>query len=355
MDGTADADALSPPRAHGEPLCDGVIRRDADQFRVCEIPAHAPGGSGAHLWLEIERRGMNTEHAVRLLASAAGAAPRDVGYAGLKDRHARTRQWFSVPFAGDAQRLDVALEAAGLQVVARAFHARKLKRGALAGNHFRILVHAPAAERAVLEARAGRVRAAGVPNYFGPQRFGHGGGNLARARALFAGTEPVRERHRRGLYLSAARSALYNRVLAERVRAGTWNTLLPGEAVALAGSASFFVADRVDAALEQRLADHDVHPSGPLWGRGPSPARDAAAAAEAAALTHCADLRDGLAAAGLDHARRALRLVVPDLVLEPAVDGGWWIAFTLPPGAYATVVLAELFRVRDAAAERATG
>lgn len=341
---------LAPPRADEQPRPVARIKGEPDHFQVTEIPAHPPGGDGAHLWLEVERRDMNTGYVARILARVLGVAVREVGYAGLKDRHALARQWFSAPVADPSSALVDELEAAGLRVIACARNARKLQRGALAGNRFRILVQIDDADAAALECACQRIARDGVPNYFGPQRFGHRGQNVQRAREMLCAGVRVRDRYLRGLYLSAARSALFNTVLAARVTASTWRRLLPGEVVALDGSASFFVAGTVDAALEQRLHAFDVHPTGPLWGDGPSPARDEAAAVELAALRGCEPLLVGLAAARLEHARRALRAAVTFSSVRPVPGVGWWIEFTLPPGTYATVVLREAFELHDASA-----
>jgi tRNA pseudouridine13 synthase len=345
--------ALRPPRAGADALPSGRFKHAPAEFQVREIPTVTPDGEGAHLWLELEREDMNTAYAAGLLARVAGIPVRDVGYAGIKDRYARTRQWFSVPSKRDDPDLAARLADEGLWVVTTARHGRKLRRGALAGNRFRILVRARDATSEAVAASAARIAAEGVPNYFGPQRFGHGAGNVEQARRMLCGGMRVRDRHRRGLYLSAGRSILFNMVLAARVRAGTWNRLLPGEAVALAGSASFFSAAEADEALVTRLHRFDVHPSGPLWGRGATPAKGEAAAVESAALARCQGLMAGLERAGLDQERRALRLVVADLEVLPEPGSGWWLDFSLGPGAYATVVLRELFDATDAAA--ATG
>lgn len=341
---------LTPPHAGSEPRAAAFIKAGAEQFQVHEIAAHPPCGDGSHLWLEVERRDMNTGFAAGVLARVLGVQVRDVGYAGMKDRHALTRQWFSAPVDSLPSHLVQELDARGLRVLASGRNTRKLRRGELAGNRFRILVHTQAHDDAHVTRVCERIVREGVPNYFGPQRFGHGGRNLPRAREMLCAGVRVRDRHLRGLYLSAARSALFNAVLAARVAAGSWCTLLPGEAVALDGSGSWFVADTIDVALEQRLHARDVHPSGPLWGDGDSPARDAALAVEIAALHGCEPLMAGLAAARLVHARRALRVAVSGLSVQREAGVGWWIEFALPAGAYATVVLRELFEIHDASA-----
>jgi tRNA pseudouridine13 synthase len=172
--------------------------------------------------------------------------------------------------------------------------------------------------------------------------------NLERARRLLAGTLAERDRHRRGLYLSAARSLLFNRVLAARVQDGSWCRLLAGEAVALEGSNSFFVSGSEDPDLRRRLARFDIHPSGPLCGAGDSPAKGEALAVEQRALAGDETWVDALARYGLSHARRALRVAVRDIEVVPDGDRACWLAFALGAGAYATVVLRELFELDDA-------
>lgn len=352
--------ALTPPIVGTGIRPAGMIKSAPDHFQVVEIPSVLPSGDGSHRWLELQRVGMNTEFAARQIARIAGVAKRDVGYAGLKDRHARTTQWFSVPGFADDTALVAPLAECGLQLHASARHERKLKRGALRGNRFKILVLADESQHesdadglnAVVSANVEALRVRGAANYFGPQRFGHHGNNLHHAQRMLLDGQRVRERHLRGLYLSAARSALFNQVLAARVRDGSWDLLLPGEAVMLDGSSSWFPTGAVDDELTQRLAAFDVHPSGPLVGDGDTPATDVAAEIEQAALAECEALLDALRATRMEPARRSLRVPLADLKIGPAPGEGWWVEFSLPAGAYATMVLREIFDVTDASQTR---
>ncbi|HEX22617.1 MAG TPA: tRNA pseudouridine(13) synthase TruD, partial [Chromatiales bacterium] len=207
---------------------------------------------------------------------------------------------------------------------------------------FTLVLREVQGDRAALEQRLATVVEHGVPNYFGEQRFGREGSNLAAAEAMFGGRR-VKDRHRRGLYLSAARSLLFNEVLAARVRDASWGRALLGEALQLAGSRSFFVAEDIDDEITARLASGDVLPSGPLWGRGELPSVAAARAVEEAVLAPHRDFREGLEKAGLKQERRALRLPVADLRWQ-WLDGGQdlQLTFSLPAGCYATAVLREL-------------
>ena len=334
------------PRTAPPPLSQALLRVQPEDFVVEEQMPYVPEGRGEHLWLKVRKRGFNTDHVAKLLARIAGVTRREVGYAGMKDRNAVTVQWFSLHLPGRPDPSWSALPA-GIEVLEAARHTRKLKTGALAGNCFTLVLRDCEGDANALAARVRAIAAHGVPNYFGEQRFGHDGDNIARARAMLAGTEPVGDRHLRGIYLSAARAFLFNEVLAARVRAGTWHSGLPGEAFMLAGSNSFFVVEAIDATLQARLAAYDIHPSGPLWGEGEPPCRGVVHELEMAVGARHADLAAGLAAEGLRQERRALRLVPRELGVEAIEPSVWRLRFCLPAGSYATMVVRELAEYRS--------
>lgn len=343
----------SLPRAWGEPVLEAVIRSTPEDFLVEEIDGFEATGSGEHLLLTVEKRGLTTGSAAGRIARWAGVAGSAVGHAGLKDRHAVTRQRFSVHLPGREAPPSDALEDHSLKVLARHRHAKKLPRGALAGNRFVLVLREVRGDRAAIEARLQRIAAHGVPNWFGEQRFGHDGGNVEAALAMFAGRRVRREQ--RGLLLSAARSALFNQVLAARVQGGSWARALEGEVWILDGSRSVFGPEPWNDTLARRLAGFDIHPSAPLWGRGELRSEGEARALETAALEgpRSLALRRGLEAAGLRQERRATRLR-PQQLRHEWLDGPTLrLRFTLPPGTYATTVLTEIGAVRDAA--RQTG
>jgi tRNA pseudouridine13 synthase len=332
------------------PPASGVLRAAPEDFIVDEILTIELSGSGEHVWLKVRKRGWTTDRVAQQLARVAGVSRRDVGYAGMKDRHAVTTQWFSVQLPGrDAPAWAEALPS-GIEVLESVRHARKLQTGALAGNRFDITLRVCTGDRALLTARVEALRIRGVPNYFGEQRFGHHGANVERARAMFAGKLRTRDRALRGIYLSAARSYLFNEVLAQRVRADNWDTGLDGEVFLLDGKHSYFIADHIDALLNERLLRHDIHPSGPLWGQGEALPKASVRQMEDEVLACHADLAAGLAAAGLRQERRALRLFPRDLAADWTDATSLRIGFQLPPGSYATVVLRELVDYRVATA-----
>lgn len=331
------------PAAHGAPVLAARIRATPEDFRVEELDAFAPDGSGEHLLLTLEKRGMNTAFAAKLLAQWAGVGEAAIGYAGLKDRHAVTVQRFSVHLPGREAPDAAALEAhEGLRVLATARHRRKLPRGALAGNRFVLVLREVDGTRDAIEQRLRTIAARGVPNYFGEQRFGRGGDNVANALAMFGGRRVARDQ--RTHLLSAARSQLFNRVLGARVAAGNWDAALEGEVWMLDGSRSVFGPQPFDEVLATRLAAFDLHPTGPLWGRGALRSEGAAAALELGALEDAESLalRAGLEAAGLKQERRATRLRPQALAWDWLDDTSLQLRFDLPPGAYATTILGEL-------------
>ncbi|MFL6593105.1 MAG: tRNA pseudouridine(13) synthase TruD [Luteimonas sp.] len=343
------------PRAHGPAVLAAWMRSAPDDFVVEEIDGFAASGSGEHLLLTVEKRGMNTAFAAAAIARWAGIGEVGIGYAGLKDRHAVTRQRFSVHLPG-RESPDVALlETTELRVLRSERHHRKLPRGALAGNRFEVTLREVEGEREQIGARLDAIAARGVPNYFGEQRFGRGGDNVANALAMFGGRRVRREQ--RTMLLSAARSELFNRVLARRVQAGTWERGLDGEVWMLDGSRSVFGPEPLTPALEARAAAFDIHPTAPLWGRGSLRTSDDALAVETSALEdeEASAVRAGLEAAGLKQERRATRLLAGSMAGEWLDPTSLRLRFELPPGSYATVVLSEFGRIQDRSSESGFG
>ncbi len=333
---------LDLPTAWGGPPVSGRWRVSPEDFQVTEIPLLEPAGEGEHVWLFIRKREQNTDQVARQLARCAGVRARDVSYAGLKDRNAVTGQWFSVHLPGRQEPDWGALETDRVTLLRHARHNRKLRRGALRGNAFRIVVRDVSGDSGELQRRLETVARYGVPNYFGEQRFGRAGSNLRMADRLFGQRGLRLSRHQRGLVLSAARAYLFNQVLAHRVRNGSWNRVVPGDALQLDGSHSFFIAAAADAELQARADALDLHPTGPLWGRGDSPVSAAGREAEAQGLAACGSWQQGLAAAGLRQERRALRLVAGDLQWSWPSPDSLLLEFSLAAGCYATSVLREL-------------
>ena len=331
-------------RAFGEAVLRARFRVAPEDFFVEELPAFAPSGEGEHLLLTIEKRGLNTAFVAKRLAQWAGIAEMGVGYAGLKDRHAVTRQRFSVHLPKKVSPDVAALDGDDLKVLEQHWHQRKLPRGALAGNRFVLVLRELVGERPAIEDRLRAILASGVPNYFGEQRFGREAANIEAARRMFAGERVKREQ--RSILLSAARSALFNAVLAARVARGDWSSGADGDVWMLDGTHSVFGPTDLDETLRERVRAQDVHPTGPMWGLGDLRSSGDVRALEQEATNAFADLRVGLEAAGLKQERRALRMRVPGLEWRWLGDDALELSFELAPGSYATEVLAELGDVR---------
>ncbi|MBA1320820.1 tRNA pseudouridine(13) synthase TruD [Pseudomonas plecoglossicida] len=332
---------LLGPRASGEALGSAVLKAVAEDFQVDEVLDIPLTGQGEHLWLWVEKRDLNTEDAARRLARAAGVPLRAISYAGLKDRQALTRQWFSLHLPGKADPDLSRAEDDTLRILKRDRHLRKLQRGAHSANGFTLRLTALTADHAALDARLHQLKAQGVPNYFGSQRFGHGGGNVQDAQSWAERAALPEQRNVRSRLLSAGRSYLFNQVLAVRVADGSWQRAQVGDLLAFTDSRSFFPAGEAECA-DPRLAILDLHPTGPLWGEGPTPTTGATAELESAVGAQHAALGHWLARAGMSHERRILRLPIGGLTWHyPELDI-LQLEFVLPAGCFATVVVREL-------------
>lgn len=312
----------SLPRAHLVLPTSGTIRASADDFVVDESLSFEPTAAGEHLLLRIEKRSANTEFLAEALARAYRVPRAAVSFAGRKDRHAVTRQWFSVHTASDdAPQLPV-----DCVLLAQTRHARKLRRGEIACNAFSIRIRHLRGDLDALASRLALLAVDPVPNYFGRQRFGHDGANVVRAARYLANHRRLRvSAFERGLHLSVARAYLFNTVLAHRVVDGSWQQCLPGDPLAFA--------------------------TGPLWGRGRSRAAGRVAELEADALRPLADWLAPLEHVGLVQERRALALQGRELQWQRDADT-LELQFTLGPGEYATSVLREIGDFTEAATEQ---
>ncbi len=334
------SDSTELPHAHGGPPLQAILRSQAEDFIVEEELGFEASGTGEHLLLQIRKRHTNTDWLARQIAAFAGVAPAAVSYAGLKDRHALTTQSFSLHLPGRDDPDWSALELEGVEVLQSQRHHRKLRRGALLGNRFVLTLREVQGDREAAEQRLQAIAEHGVPNYFGEQRFGRGGRNVARALAMFEGQRV--DRKTRGLLISAARSELFNAVLAARVTAGNWNRILAGELCCLQGSRSWFQASDDDPDLDARLRAGDIHPSGPMWGSGELESQSAVRELELAVAAQHPALCAGLASVRLDQERRALRLLPRHLSWSWPDQSTLSVSFELQAGSYATAVLREL-------------
>lgn len=312
------------PNAYPASGASATLKLLNEDFIVTELPLQLPSGAGEHIWLDVEKNGSNTAFVAQQLAEAAGVEEKDVGYAGLKDRYAITRQWFSI-YLPKGETPDLTqLQHPEFKVLTQTRHVKKLRPGDLQGNRFRIVLRDVTGDRDAIEANLQAVASQGVPNYFGAQRFGHDGGNVEQGRAMLAREIRVRNPKKKGIYLSAVRSFVFNEVLSLRIQQGLWGKTLPGDVMNEAGL-----------------------PTGPLWGRGRVSTTDETQALENGVAERHPTLCDGMEHAGLDQDRRALVASPQDMSWEWPQADQLVLTFSLPAGNYATAVLNEILRTTE--------
>ncbi|CAH0263480.1 tRNA pseudouridine synthase D [bacteria symbiont BFo1 of Frankliniella occidentalis] len=334
---------------YGQPTASGVLKANAEDFVVIEDLGYAPDGDGEQLLVRIRKTGCNTRFVAEALAKFAGIHPRDVSFAGMKDRHAVTEQWFCLRIPGKVTPDLSTFELSGVQVLESARHRRKLRTGALQGNAFTLILR-QISDRAAVEQRLQRIAAGGVPNYFGSQRFGHEGNNLTMAQRWAADEIKVRERNKRSFILSAARSAMFNQVVSDRLaQQGSLGKVLAGDALQLTGRGSWFVAEAAELeSLQQRVDNNELRVTAPLPGSGEWGTREDALAFEQNSLASEAALIALMDRERVDAARRAMLVIPRDLRWEWQDDATLEMNFWLPAGSFATSVVRELLQTQSA-------
>lgn len=373
IDFAAVTNSSDLPQPMTPPIKQALYKAKPEDFVVNERLEVDFTGEGEHLWLHIKKSGINTAYLAKLLSEWADIPLRDVGYSGLKDRQALTTQWFSLRLPkkqkpdSDFAPVDIK-EHETVKIIAEHWHNKKLNRGTHNANQFVITLRdiefakdQTLGDKSSVEQHLQTISETGVPNYFGPQRFGFGGNNIREALNLFArplkSTSSAKKKNKRksavreqnSMELSAARSLIFNQILAARVQDGSWNTGLNGEVFNLNGSGSIFASEHMDETLQARVASGDIHPTAVMWGTG-----NDKVAGDAAELENTVVQQDALLAAlatGLEQRevkaqRRALRLPVEDLSWRWAdkQDGEQTLvlSFTLTTGSFATSVLASV-------------
>ena len=323
---------------NGKPSVTADLRTENADFKVQEILPFAPSGEGEHHLIHICKSGLNTVQVAKMLAEFAKVHPKEVTYAGQKDKNAITEQWFGVRIPGKETPLWNELNSDELTILESSRHGKKLRIGALSGNRFQLTLREVSNMDELIERLT--LISNGVPNYFGEQRFGHDGRNLIQARQMFAGRK-VKDRNKRSMYLSAIRSNIFNQVASYRLNHFA-SKPIDGDCVMLSGSRSFFIAENWDDILLTRLAEKDIQLSAPLWGRGTLPSQGQANEMEMTAIADLTQDCDGLEKAGLDQERRSLILQPEGLKHHQVDEKTIVIEFMLPAGCFATSILREL-------------
>ena len=340
----------------------GVLRTRDDDFIVDEELPYPASGTGDHVFVRIEKRGLTTRHAAARIAKALGVAERDLGIAGMKDRHAVTRQWLSLPppvtpEAASALALD------GITVLETVRHGHKLRTGHVRRNRFVLRVRgaAPGSADTARAILARLAEAPGAPNWYGEQRFGRDGDNAAKGRELLQTGRRSRDKKLDRLFVSALQSELFNTWLAARLGDGLYRSVIAGDVCHKTGGGMFISAE--PATDEARLRAGELVVTGPMFGdkmRRPtegSPAAEREAAVLAAAGLTASSFEPVRALA--EGTRRDAAIEVANwqvTACETAPDGETYeVAFALPGGAYATAVMREVMKTVPQRVDEGTG
>ncbi|WP_084605359.1 tRNA pseudouridine(13) synthase TruD [Psychromonas aquimarina] len=328
---------------YGKPQSSGVFKQSCADFNVQEHLGFELTGEGEHVCLWVQKVGENTQYLARQLAKFAGIPARNVSYAGLKDRQGDTKQWFSLHIPGKITPDFSLFESEGVTILKVIRHNKKIKTGALAGNYFSIVLR-EISDRKALQKALSQVEK-GVPNYFGEQRFGFDGHNISAALSMFQGRK-IKDRFKRSMYLSAARSYLFNQVISARIKDDLYKQPLPGDCVQFVGNRSFFPLTELDESSKQRLLDREICLTAPLWGAGELTSESDARSYETDLLSSYQELQAGLAKNGLKQERRPLLLIPEQFSSSWLDDSTVKIDFYLPSGCYATSVIRELINTK---------
>lgn len=335
------------PYLHGGPLGRARFKAQPEDFVVEELLGFEPSGEGEHCLLWVEKRDLDSNTAGARLADALGLRRRLVSHCGLKDRHAVTRQWFSLHMPGQESPDPAALESEGLRVLRITRNTRKLRRGIHAGNRFTIRLREPDFDTTLADERWQAISTRGVPNFFGSQRFGNEGRNVEKAEAMFRGEFTPGDRLLRGLLLSAARSHLFNAVVAGRMARGNWDRPLRGEVFGFPDNGTILLPENQRGDEVARLEKGIVELTAPLWGCGELQSVEEVCALEHELLAAFPQLTTGLEACGLRQERRVMRLRPLRPMLEVQENGDLQFQFDLPKGTYATTLLRELAELEE--------
>ncbi|WP_062775442.1 tRNA pseudouridine(13) synthase TruD [Kluyvera intermedia] len=327
---------------HGKPQSTGQLKANPEDFLVVEDLGFEPDGEGEHILVRILKNGCNTRFVAEALAKFLKIHAREVSFAGQKDKHAVTEQWLCARVPGKEMPDLSQFQLEGCQVLEYARHKRKLRLGALKGNQFTLILR-EVKGRDDVEARLQAIVDGGVPNYFGAQRFGIGGSNLHGALRWAESGAPVRDRNKRSFWLSAARSALFNQIVSERLKKTDFNQVVDGDALQLSGRGSWFVAGVEEQALLQARVDaRELMITAALPGTGDWGAQRDALVFEQTVLAEETALQSLLQREKVEAARRAM------LLYPQQLSWNWWddvtveLRFWLPAGSFATSVVREL-------------
>lgn len=321
-----------------QPQVTGVIKAQPSDFIVEEVLGFTPSGDGEHVFVKIEKSGLNTLDACKRIAKTLKLPIRQITYSGLKDKNAQTRQWISFPWPIKKPLDCTVLNDENINVLEETRHQKKLRIGTHKANRFCIRVTQVSSLDGIVE-RGEMIKKEGVPNYFGEQRFGRFGNNLQFANRMFVDGEVIRDRKLNGLVLSAARSHLFNLIVSHRINTDTFETIISEDVVQLAGSRSHFSADAADSTLETRRQERDIYIAAPMIGED-----IVLSDATKRVLTDYSEWVAGLQSIRLNTEFRPIQVFPNDFELTENASE-FTVTFELPTGSFATSVLRELINL----------
>ncbi|MBF0263776.1 MAG: tRNA pseudouridine(13) synthase TruD [Gammaproteobacteria bacterium] len=335
--------------AYNGPRPSVLFKQSANDFIVTENISFEPENRGTHAFLKIQKKSTNTQWVIKELAKFCQVPEKSIGYAGLKDRHAITTQWFSVNLEGITEPDWDKFNVDNIEIIEHCYHPRKLKIGTIDSNHFIIRLKNVSPEHLdTVEKIQSQIQSNGFANYFGEQRFGIDEQNIVKARKWFNGQYKVKQKSKKSLYLSAARSMLFNTFLSSRIEQFGFNQLINGEVMLLDGNRSFFTAEKITDEIRHRFLQGDIHPSLCLWGQGEPASASELKTFELAQAEQASFWAKHLIDKGLKQDRRAIR-VIPKELKSQYIESKqtYQLEFLLPSGSYATMLLREMFYLQQ--------
>jgi tRNA pseudouridine13 synthase len=325
---------------YGEALQTGVIKSQPEDFRVIENLGFEPCGEGEHLFLHIEKENLTTLDLIEQIAREFGVKPRDIGYSGLKDKLAVTQQWLSVHLPGQMNSVEIP-SSSHYKLLQHSWHNKKIRSGSHRSNSFEVMVRNVDQLSSQTQQQIDDVKAFGMANYFGEQRFGARQDNVERAIHTFTNERRTRKlsRTKRGLYISALRSFLFNQILSKRIEQNNWHQPLLGDVYMLSGSHSLF-SDDIDDNILDRFQQQDISSAASLYGVGSSMLAETALALETEVFNQYSEIVECLDVQKVKLQMRTTRVTVQafNVVHDPEAQS-LKVSATLPSGCFFTTLL----------------
>lgn len=329
---------------YGQPQQEGFLKTEFTDFIVKEDLGYELANEGEFVAVKVRKTNVNTLFVGEKLAKFVGISAKQMSYAGLKDRHAVSEQWFCLHLPGKPTPDFTLFELEGVEILEITRHNRKIRVGALKGNHFELVIRG-IQETQEIEQRLKKIKTIGFPNYFTEQRFGRDGYNLTQAQRWASGEIKVKDRKKRSFYLSAARSDIFNQVVSDRIQKNLISQVVSEDLLQLSGSNSFFQAtDEQLGILQQRLTNYDILLTAPLVGE--DSLNENIPCIEKQVVIQYTSLLSLMNKVKMKSARRTM-LCKPQHFNWQFINDGLKLTFFLQAGSYATALARELALIKE--------